>query len=118
MHQRVGQIAVIFLSVRTDDDHAAYAAAADAMDKLAARQPGYRGMESVRGGDGLGITVSYWADDASAKAWRDNPDHKAVRDMGRARWYERYDLVVAEVTRDYDWHRPADTQADAPADPL
>lgn len=105
MHKRVGQIAVIFLSVRTDDDHAGYAAAAEAMDKLAAQQPGYRGMENVRGDDRLGITVSYWADDASAKAWRDNPDHKAVRDMGRARWYERYDLVVAEVTRDYDWRR-------------
>ena len=43
--KRVGQIAVIFLSVRTDDDHAAYAAAATAMDALAAEQPGYRGMD-------------------------------------------------------------------------
>ncbi len=105
MHKRLGQTAVIFLSVRTDDDHAGYAAAAAAMDALAAEQPGYRGMESVRGADGLGITVSYWADDASAKAWRDHPEHKAIRDLGRSRWYERYDLVVAEVTRDYDWHR-------------
>ena len=105
MHKRVGQIAVIFLSVRTDDDHDGYAAAATAMDRLAATQPGYRGMESVRGEDRLGITVSYWADDTSAKAWRDNPDHKVIRDLGRSRWYERYDLVVAEVTRDYDWQR-------------
>lgn len=105
MHKRVGQIAVIFVSVRTEDDDAGYAAAAAAMDALAAEQPGYRGMESVRGDDRLGITVSYWADDASAKAWRDHPDHKTIRDLGRARWYERYDLVVAEVTRDYDWQR-------------
>ncbi|OYW23160.1 MULTISPECIES: antibiotic biosynthesis monooxygenase [unclassified Sphingomonas] len=105
MHKRVGQIAVIFVSVRTEEDDAGYAAAAAAMDALAAEQPGYRGMESVRGDDRLGITVSYWADDASAKAWRDHPDHKAIRDLGRARWYQRYDLVVAEVTRDYDWQR-------------
>jgi len=106
MHERVGQIAVIFLSVRTDDDDDGYAAAADAMDALAAEQPGYRGMESARGADRLGLTVSYWADEASAKAWRDNPDHKRIRDLGRARWYERYDLVVAEVTRGYHWQRP------------
>ena len=34
MHKRLGQIAVIFLSVRTDDDHAGYAAAAAAMEVL------------------------------------------------------------------------------------
>lgn len=106
MNKRAGQIAVVFLSVRTDRDNAGYAAAADAMDRLAAAQPGYRGMESVRGADGLGITVSYWADDISAKAWRDHPEHKAIRDRGRAHWYERYDLIVAEVIRDYDWQRP------------
>lgn len=105
MHERVGQIVVVFLSVRTAADQEGYAAAAAAMEQLAADQPGYRGFESVRGADGLGITISYWADDTAAKAWRDHPDHKAIRDRGRAHWYERYELVVAEVTRDYDWHR-------------
>jgi heme-degrading monooxygenase HmoA len=105
MNKRVGQIAVIFLSQRTDDDAEGYAAAAAQMDAVAATQPGYRGMESVRGADQLGITVSYWADETSAKAWRDHPEHKAIRDLGRMRWYDRYELVVAEVTRDYDWQR-------------
>lgn len=105
MNKRVGQVAVIFLSVRTDGHGAAYANAAQAMDELAATQPGYCGMESVRGADRLGITVSYWANEASAKAWRDHPDHKVIRDMGRDQWYERYELVVADVTRDYDWQR-------------
>lgn len=103
MNKRVGQTAVIFLSARTDVDAEGYAAAAHAMDALAAAQPGYRGIESVREADGTGLTVSYWADEASAKAWRDNPEHKAIRDLGRERWYHRYELVVAEVTRDYDW---------------
>jgi heme-degrading monooxygenase HmoA len=105
MHARTGQIVVVFLSQRRTDDAAGYAAAAEAMERLAAEQPGYRGFESVRGADGLGITISYWADDAAARAWRDHPDHKAIRDRGRARWYDRYELVVAEVTRDYDWRR-------------
>jgi heme-degrading monooxygenase HmoA len=57
---RTGEVAVIFLSTRTGADAEGYAAAADAMERLAAEQPGYRGMESVRGTDGLGITVSFW----------------------------------------------------------
>ena len=102
---RKGQIAVIFMSVRTDVDDDGYAAAAHAMETRAAAQPGYRGFYSARGDDGLGITVSYWDDDASAKAWRDDPEHRAIRDAGRDRWYARYDLTVARVERDYDWQR-------------
>ena len=66
MGQRQGETAVIFASVRNGDDAAGYDAAAIAMERLAARQPGYRGIESARGADGAGITVSYWADDAAA----------------------------------------------------
>ncbi|HVI98225.1 MAG TPA: antibiotic biosynthesis monooxygenase [Sphingomonas sp.] len=105
MHDRIGQIAVIFLSERTDADADGYAAAAEAMAALAARQPGYRGIESVRGADGVGITVSYWADDASAKAWRDHPEHAAIRARGRERWYARYEVIVSAVTRGYSWTR-------------
>ena len=98
-----GTVAVIFINRRTADDPDGYGAAAAAMDALASQQPGYRGIDSVRGADGVGITVSYWADDATAKAWRDNPEHAAIRDRGRAHWYDWYNLHVAEVTRSYDW---------------
>jgi heme-degrading monooxygenase HmoA len=98
-----GTVAVIFIAQRTNDDSAGYAAAALAMERLAAEQSGYRGIDSVRGADGLGITISYWASDAAAKAWRDHPEHKAIRDQGRGRWYSHYNLHVAEVTRSYDW---------------
>ena len=103
--ERTGQTAVIFLSERTDEDEAGYAAAAAAMNALAAEQPGYRGMESVRDAAGTGITVSYWADDASAKAWRDHPEHSRIRAAGRGVWYARYEITVATVTRDYGWSR-------------
>jgi heme-degrading monooxygenase HmoA len=102
-----GTVAVIFVAQRTMEDDDGYRAAATAMDALAARQPGYIAMESVRGADGLGITISYWTQDAAAKAWRDHPKHKAIRDAGRGRWYSHYDLHVAEVTRSYDWEKPA-----------
>ena len=94
---------VVFVAHRTTADDDGYAAAAAAMAALAARQPGYRGIESVRGADGVGVTISYWEDDAAAIAWRDQPDHAAVRAQGRARWYDRYEIAVGPVARSYRW---------------
>ncbi len=102
---RQGQIAVIFSSVRTSEDDAGYFAAAKEMETLAALQPGYCGIISARGADGQGITVSYWADEDAAKAWRDHPEHARIREMGRAKWYEHYTLEVAQITRNYGWSR-------------
>lgn len=102
---RTGQTAVIFASQRTDDDPGGYAVAAAAMDALAAEQPGYRGVDSVRDAAGFGITVSYWADDAAAVAWRDHPAHAETRTRGRAHWYASHSVTVATVTRGYRWSR-------------
>ena len=98
-------ISVIFVAQRTELDADGYSRAAAMMDELAAQQDGYMGIDSVRGADGLGITVSYWKNEASAKAWRDHPDHAAMRDAGRDRWYSDYSLHVARVTRSYDWKK-------------
>lgn len=103
---RTGQVAVIFASQRNGRDPAGYDAAVAAMYALAVAQPGYRGFESTRGPDGFGITVSYWADDAAALAWRDHPIHAETRDRGRADWYDRYVVTVARVERGYHWARP------------
>ena len=100
-----GAIAVIFIAQRTDTDEAGYGRAAAAMDALAATQPGYLGIDSVRGADGLGITVSYWADEPSAVVWRANAEHAAIREIGRARWYAHYRLIVTQTVRAYAWER-------------
>lgn len=102
---RTGQVAIVFVSERTPGDDAAYAQAAAAMDALAAAQPGYRGIDSARGADGVGITVSYWADEASAVAWREHPAHAEMRERGRRDWYARYDVAVATIDRSYAWRR-------------
>lgn len=105
MTDRTGQIAVIFVSERTLDDDTGYAEAAARMAELAAIQPGYRGADDARGEDRIGITVSYWADEASAIAWRRHPEHAATREAGRGKWYRWYRLHVAEIGRSYGWDR-------------
>jgi heme-degrading monooxygenase HmoA len=101
-----GNIAVIFVAQRTHADAEGYAHAAAEMNRLASLQPGYVGMDSVRGDNGLGITISYWTSDIFAKAWRDHPEHAAIREAGRDRWYSHYSLHVGEITRSYDWQKP------------
>lgn len=100
-----GTIAVIFVSLATGEDVEGYAAAGAEAEALAAAQPGYRGIESVRGADGVGISVSYWVDETTAVAWRQHPRHAEIRDMGRGRWYQWYSLHVAEISRSYDWEK-------------
>ena len=95
--------AVIFASATTDDTEG-YAAAAARMTELAARQPGFLGVDAARS-DGVGITVSYWETEAAILAWKQQAEHTVVRDTGRARWYDQYELRVARVERGYGWRR-------------
>ena len=75
------------------------------MAELAAQQPGYLGVESARGADGFGITVSYWKDEASARAWKQVGEHLGAQALGRSRWYEAFEARIATVTRAYGMDR-------------
>ena len=90
--------AVIFTSLRTEGDQG-YAVMAERMEALAASQAGYLGIESAR--EGLGITVSYWTDDAAAAAWKQVAEHLVAQERGRQAWYADYQVRVATVTRSY-----------------
>lgn len=107
--------AVIFSSLRNDQDEAGYAAASDRMLELAREQPGYLGSESVRGPDGFGITVSYWQSEAAIAAWRHHAEHAVMRAYGREHWYDRFELRVARVERAYG-KRPTPRAPDSPPD--
>lgn len=92
--------AVIFTSLRTEGDRG-YADMAQRMAELAAQQPGYLGMESARGSDGLGITISYWRDEASIRAWKRDEAHQQAQQGGQKTWYADYQVRVAKVERAY-----------------
>jgi heme-degrading monooxygenase HmoA len=90
--------AVIFTSLRTDEDDG-YSAMAERMVELAALQPGFLGVESAH--ENLGITVSYWADLDSIKSWKANTEHLQAQRLGRDKWYSSYKTRIAKVERDY-----------------
>jgi heme-degrading monooxygenase HmoA len=92
--------AVIFTSQRTPADRG-YAEMAQRMVELAAAQPGFLGVESARGADGFGITVSYWSSEEAIAAWKAHLEHKPAQEAGKRIWYADYILRVAKVERDY-----------------
>lgn len=95
--------AVIFTSTLTAAREG-YEEMAALMVELAARQPGFLGVETAR--DGLGITVSYWRDLESIAGWKAQTDHQVAQRRGRTTWYQDFKLRIARVERDYRFQRP------------
>lgn len=89
--------AVIFTSVRTDSDNG-YGEMARQMVELAAKQPGFLGIESAR--QEIGITVSYWSSLEAIKAWKENLDHRQAQSRGKD-WYAQFRVRICRVEREY-----------------
>jgi heme-degrading monooxygenase HmoA len=51
--------------------------------------------------DGKILSLSFWRDEASVKAWREHIDHRAAQAKGRHELFANYRLRVTEVLRDY-----------------
>ncbi|WP_372746297.1 antibiotic biosynthesis monooxygenase [Lutibacter sp.] len=94
--------AVIFTTYRTDIDEG-YFEMAEKMEKLAALQEGFLGVESAR--NQLGITISYWSSLEAIKNWKHNLEHSEAREKGRSTWYKKYKLRISKVERDYEFEK-------------
>jgi heme-degrading monooxygenase HmoA len=56
---------------------------ADRMVTLASRMPGFLGLESVRGANGFGITISYWESEEAIRDWNAHSEHQVVQETGK-----------------------------------
>ncbi len=99
---RTPYYAVIFSTIRTDMDEG-YEETAHRMEELAKQQEGYLGIESAR--NVMGITVSYWESLDAISKWKNNIEHTAARETGRALWYHKYQLRICKVERDYGYEK-------------
>jgi heme-degrading monooxygenase HmoA len=94
------EYAVIFTSQRSLDFNEEYSAASARMMELAQQQPGFVSADSVRGSDGLGITVSYWTSLAAIAQWKSQSEHLAVQKLGLQKWYLSYSIKVCRIERE------------------
>ncbi len=94
--------AVIFSTLRTEVDEG-YLETAERMEELAKQQEGYLGVESAR--NQLGITVSYWESINAIVKWKNNAEHVIARKQGKALWYQKYQLRICKVEREYGFEK-------------
>jgi len=94
--------AVIFTSLRTDNSEG-YNEIGDKLDEIAKEYKGFLGMDSVR--NGLGISISYWKNMESIKAWKANADHIIAMQFGKEKWYKQYNVRIALVEREYGFEK-------------
>ena len=90
--------AVIFTSIKTGNEDG-YKETLEKMLQLAAKHPGYIGIESAR--SEIGITVSYWESTDAIRSWKQQSEHLLAQKKGREKWYEHYRVRVCKVERDY-----------------
>jgi heme-degrading monooxygenase HmoA len=94
--------AVIFTSVKKAES-AEYNSMAEKMEKLSSQQTGYLGIQSVRGADGFGITISYWQSLEDISKWKANLEHREAQESGKNNWYTGYEVRICKVERQYSF---------------
>lgn len=47
------------------------------------------------------IALSYWPDLDSIRTWKADAEHLLAQQLGQQRWYEAYEVQIAQVLREY-----------------
>lgn len=109
-------IAVIFeVKPKTDKKQAYLDIAADLRPTLE-QMPGFISIErfqSLAEPEKI-LSLSFWKDEESVKAWRNMEMHREAQTQGRAVVFEDYRLRVATVVRDYGMNERKEAPADSP----
>jgi heme-degrading monooxygenase HmoA len=96
-------IAVIFEVDPGPDGHAEYLDHATRLRPMLEQMDGFISVErfqSLTHPNKL-VSLSFWRDEVSVRAWREHAEHRATQAAGRAGIFADYRLRVATVLRDY-----------------
>ncbi len=82
-----------------------FEAALAAMQERVKRYDGFLGEEPCRSvrDDGKFVMIFYFRDRESIEAWRDDPDHIRIQQLGREKLFAWYKIRIAELEREYEW---------------
>ncbi len=59
---------------------------------IAKEQPGFISSKAYYGEDGDKVAIQEWESPDHLRAWRDHPEHMAVRKRGREEFYQDYTI--------------------------
>ncbi|AWB68984.1 antibiotic biosynthesis monooxygenase [Saccharobesus litoralis] len=94
-------LAVIFIAKVGKQDQS-YLNAASELRKLAFEQYGCLDFVSATEGP-QEIAISYWPDEESIQAWKQDTMHLLAQKYGQEQWYESYQVQIVEVKRQYSF---------------
>ena len=92
------------LNANAGDD---YARMAEEMVATAKSMPGFVDFKSYEAEDGERLAVVRWADQETMAAWRAHSRHREAQRLGREKWYDWYQIDVAETVRGGSFERGA-----------
>ena len=75
------------------------------LERLVRDQPGYVTHKGYTAGDGERLTIVWFKDQESLRSWKMRPRHLEAQRLGRERWYQFYEMEVAEVVRTSSFKR-------------
>ncbi|MFL6300702.1 MAG: antibiotic biosynthesis monooxygenase family protein [Terriglobales bacterium] len=82
-----------------------YEELAEEMVELGKAMPGFVEFKSFKAEDGERLSVAWWKDQETLAAWRTNTRHQFAQQMGRERFYEYFNIEVAEIVRSKQFRR-------------
>lgn len=103
-------IAVIFEVTPAAGQLDTYLAHATALKPVLESMDGFISVERFQSLSEPGklVSLSFWRDEASVKAWREQGEHRLAQAAGRAGVFADYRLRVAHVVRDYGLNERAE----------
>ena len=96
--------AVIFRATAGQPDQD-YHDMVDKLRELAFSRYGCRDFVALTEGD-REIAISYWDDQESIRAWKNDPEHSLAQRRGQEDWYRGYSVQVVEILREYQVGEP------------
>jgi heme-degrading monooxygenase HmoA len=98
-------VVIVFRSRLTPEAGEDYRALDAELEHQVLAQPGYMAHKSYQATDGERLTLVWFRDQESLRSWKMHPRHLEAQRRGRERWYEFYEMDVAEVVRGSRFHR-------------
>ncbi|MDD9302644.1 MAG: antibiotic biosynthesis monooxygenase [Desulfobacter sp.] len=71
--------------------------------ELLENRPGFISIERFQSmvEEGKVLSLSFWEEETSIDAWRNEMEHRAAQKSGKKSLFETYQIRVAKVVRDY-----------------
>ena len=91
------EVVTVFRSRLRDDAGDDYARTADAMEQRARAMPGFVDFKTFTAADGERVSLITFASREAHDGWRDDPEHRAAQQRGRALWYAEYTIQVCDL---------------------